>query len=94
MNAMEGAIDLDVDAGMEERCLRNLLRRGLSVFGTPERAEVLGLRALLEPLRKTVLEKLSGSNERILAATGRPKWKSRLAIKRQRTGQHRQFERG
>ena len=62
MNAMEGAINLDVDAGMEERCLRNLLWRGLSVFGTSERAEVLGLRAPLEPLRKTVHERSSGNS--------------------------------
>jgi hypothetical protein len=55
---------------MEERCLRNLLRRGLSVFGRPERAEVLGLRAPVEALRKTVLENMPG-NSGLRMYTGR-----------------------
>jgi hypothetical protein len=79
---MEGAINLDFDAGMEERCLRNLLRRGLSVFGTSERAAVLDLRDPLEPLRKTVLETCLAiaAYKRIIPAAGKPKWKSRLKL--------------
>ena len=65
---------------MEERCLRNCSRKGLSALDAWERAGVSASGAhrgpLAEPLSENHLARTA--QERILAATGKPKWKSLL----------------
>jgi hypothetical protein len=62
MNAMEGAINLDVDAGLEERCLRNCSREGLSALDAWERTGVLASGTPRGPLAEPTLGKSSGLN--------------------------------